>query len=581
MSNITRHLKAYYLECTYAIIAMVLAALTELGMPFLLAELINQGLYYNDAALVLRLGGVMLLLAVVSVTGTLLNSYFSAKISAGVSRSLRRQIFDKIEGFSLPEIDRFGTASLITRSTNDVTQVQNYVYVLLRLVLRAPIMILGGVTLAYLKSPALSIVLFLMLPALFLMVTGIARRGMPLSTAMQQRLDRVTLIMREKLTGVRVIRAFDNEAYEKQRFDTASLDLAEASIKMNRTMALMFPAANMVMAAATVGIVWFGAIQATEGRILVGDITAMVQYITQILMSIMMLSMVFVMLPRAMSSVKRIGEVLDAQPSIIDNPDNVDSARSQTATRQGLTFEDVHFRYPGAQDPALSGINFTAHPGQTTAIIGSTGSGKSTLLKLVMRFYDVTGGRVLVDGVDVRDYAQQALRQRLGYVPQRSVLFSGVIADNLRFGRPDADDATLMAAAKTAQADGFIEERQEGFAAPVSQGGANLSGGQKQRLSIARAIIRKPDIYLFDDSFSALDFETDARLRAALKADMKDAAVLIVAQRVSTVMNADQILVLDGGEQVGLGTHKSLLQSCAVYREIVASQLSAEEMNYE
>lgn len=576
MSNIMTHLKAFYLECTYAVIAMILAALTELGLPFLLAELINQGLYYNDTALVLRLGSIMLLLAVVSIGGTLLNSYFSAKISAGVSRALRRQIFDKIEGFSLSETDRFGTASLITRSTNDITQVQNYVYVLLRLVLRAPIMILGGVTLAYLKSPTLSMVLLLMLPALFLMVTGIARRGMPLSTAMQQKLDHVTLVMREKLTGVRVIRAFDNEGYERQRFDKASRDLTEASIKMNRTMALMFPAANMVMAAATVAIVWFGAIQAVQGRILVGDIMAMVQYITQILMSIMMISMVFVMLPRAMSSVKRIGEVLDAETSIAD------ADQCQTASGKGLlTFENVSFRYPGAQDAALSHISFTARPGQTTAIIGSTGSGKSTLLKLIERFYDVTEGCVRVDGVDVRDYAQQDLRQKLGYVPQKAVLFSGTIADNLRFGCPDASDESLTAAARTAQAATFIDERDDGYEAPVSQGGANLSGGQKQRLAIARAVVRKPDIYLFDDSFSALDFETDAKLRAALRQDMRAAAVLIVAQRVSTVMNADQILVLDGGEQVGLGTHRELLERCAVYREIVESQLSAEEMNHE
>ena len=588
MSNITTHLKAFYPECTYAVIAMVLAALTELGLPFLLAELINQGLYYNDTALVLRLGGIMLLLAVVSISSTLLNSYFSAKISAGVSRSLRQQIFDKIEGFSLPETDRFGTASLITRSTNDVTQVQNYIYVLLRLVLRAPIMIMGGVTLAYLKSPALSMVLLLMLPALFLMVTGIARRGMPLSTAMQQKLDHVTLVMREKLTGVRVIRAFDNEDYERRRFDKASRDLTEASVKMNRTMALMFPAANMVMAAATVAIVWFGAIQAVQGHILVGDIMAMVQYITQILMSIMMISMVFVMLPRAMSSVKRIGEVLDTEASIVDTvrcPEAAsrcpDAARCPGAGRSLLSFEDVSFRYPGAQDAALSHISFTAGPGQTTAIIGSTGSGKSTLLKLVERFYDVTGGRIVVDGADVRDYSQQALRQKLGYVPQKAVLFSGTIADNLRFGCPDAADEALAAAAGTAQAGAFIGERDEGYGAPVSQGGTNLSGGQKQRLAIARAVVRRPDIYLFDDSFSALDFETDARLRAALRQDMRDAAVLLVAQRVSTVMNADQILVLDGGEQVGLGTHRELMERCAVYREIVASQLSAEEMNHE
>lgn len=573
MSYIWSHLKPFYMECTYAVVAMVLAALTELGLPFLLAELINQGLYYNDTELVLRLGGVMLFLAVVSVCSTLLNSYFSAKISAGVSRSLRQKIFEKIEGFSLLETDHFGTASLITRSTNDVTQVQNYIYVLMRLVLRAPIMILGGVTLAFLKSPTLSLILLCMLPVLFLMVTAIARRGMPLSTVMQQKLDRVTLVMREKLTGVRVIRAFDNEDYEKQRFDQASRDLTEASIKMNRTMALLFPAANVVMAAATVSIVWFGAVKAVQGTVLVGDIMAMVQYVMQILMSIMMVSMVFVMLPRAMSSVKRISEVLDAKAPITD------PEQCQTAPDKGyLTFEDVSFCYPGAQDAALSHISFTASPGQTMAIIGSTGSGKSTLLKLVERFYDVTGGRVLIDGVDVRDCAQKELRQKLGYVPQKAVLFSGSIADNLRFGCYDAPDEVLVSAIRTAQASEFVDARAEGYQAQLSQGGTNLSGGQKQRLAIARAIVRKPEIYLFDDSFSALDFETDAKLRVALKKDVNNATVLIVAQRVSTVMNADQILVLDGGEQVGLGTHKELFKSCAVYREIVKSQLSAEEI---
>lgn len=576
MSNIFSHLKSFYLECTYAIIAMVLAALTELGLPFLLAELINQGLYYNDTAVVLRLGSIMLLLAFVSVSGTLLNSYFSSKISAGVSQALRRQIFDKIESFSLSETDHFGTASLITRSTNDVMQVQNYIYVLLRLVLRAPIMILGGVSLAFLKSPSLSMVLLLMLPVLFLMVTAIARRGMPLSTAMQQKLDNVTLVMREKLTGVRVIRAFDNENYEKQRFDKASRDLTEASIKMNRTMALLFPAANVVMAGATVAIVWFGAIKAVQGTILVGDIMAMVQYITQILMSIMMISMVFVMLPRAMSSVKRIAEVLDEKTQIND------PIECQTTSGEGkLTFENVSFRYPGAQDSALSNISFTARPGQTTAIIGSTGSGKSTLLKLVERFYDVSAGHVCIDGVDVRDYAQQDLRQKIGYVPQKAVLFSGSIAENLRFGCPEATDEELATAVETAQASEFVSERTEGYQASISQGGTNLSGGQKQRLAIARAVVRRPSIYLFDDSFSALDFETDARLRAALQKDMGNATVLIVAQRVSTVMNADQILVLDSGEQVGLGTHKDLFKSCAVYREIVKSQLSAEEIDDE
>lgn len=576
MKQIFAHLKPFRISLFFSVIAMVTASLTELGLPYLLAEVINKGLYNNDTNLVLRLGSLMLLLAVISVCSTLLNNYLGAKISSGVGRSLRMQIFEKVEGFSLAETDRFGTASLITRSTNDVTQIQNYILVMIRMVLRAPIITLGGVALAYIKSPALSAVLLISLPALFLMVIGIARRGMPLSTAMQKKLDKVTLIMREKLTGVRVIRAFDNEGYEKQRFDESSSDLTEASIKMHRTMSLLFPAANIVMCSTIVAIVWLGGINSSRGLILVGDIMAMVQYVTQILISIMMISVTFVMLPRAMSSVQRICEVLDTYPQIIDA-----ETQPTTISKGLLCFKNVSFSYPDAQDMALSHISFTSRPGQTTAIIGSTGSGKSTLLKLIARFYDVTEGCICVDGADLRDYSQWALRQKLGYVPQKAVLFSGSIAENLRFGYPDATEGELEAAVLTAQAQGFIDDRSEGYETELSQGGANLSGGQKQRISIARAIVRRPEIYLFDDSFSALDFATDAKLRAALSKETHDATVLIVAQRVSTVMNADQILVLDGGEQVGLGTHRELFKTCAVYREIVTSQLSTEEIEDE
>lgn len=576
MKHISVHLKPFYSSLFFSVIAMIIASLTELGLPYILAEIINKGLYNSDVNLVLILGGLMLILAVISVCSTLFNSYLGAKISSGVGRSMRNQIFGKVESFSLAEIDQFGTASLITRSTNDVTQIQNYIYVIIRMVLRAPIITVGGLALAYIKSPELSLVLLVSLPALFLMVTGIARRGMPLSTAMQKKLDKVTLVMREKLTGVRVIRAFDNEGYEKQRFDKSSSDLTETAIKMNRTMSLLFPAANIVMSFTIVAIVWFGGVNASQGSILVGDIMAMVQYVTQILMSIMMISMTFVMLPRAISSMQRICEVLDTDSKIVD------SKTVPSTTNKGLLrFEDVSFSYPGSQDAALSHICFTSCPGQTTSIIGSTGSGKSTLLKLIERFYDATQGSICIDGVDIRDYSQSDLRQKLGYVPQKAVLFSGSIAENLRLGHPDAAEGELDSAVLTAQAQEFIDNRSGGYEAELSQGGTNLSGGQKQRLSIARAIVRRPEIYLFDDSFSALDFATDAKLRAALAKETHDATVLIVAQRVSTVMNADQILVLDGGEQVGLGTHSELFKTCAVYREIVTSQLSTEEIEDE
>lgn len=573
MKRISIYLKPFTVPLIFSVLAMTVAALTELGLPYLLAEVINKGLYNNDTRLVTKLGGVMLLLAIISIISTLINSYLGAKISAGVGMALRNTIFEKVESFSLAETDRFGIASLITRSTNDVNQVQNYIYMLIRMVLRAPIMTLGGVVLAYQKSPALSMVLLVSLPLLFILVTGIARRGMPLSTVMQDKLDRVTLVTREKLTGVRVIRAFGNEPYETQRFNAASNDLAESSIKMHRTMSLLFPAANIVMSLTILAIVWLGGIHAQSGNILVGDIMAMVQYVMQILISLMMISMTFVMLPRAMSSVNRIGEVLDVQPEITDS--GVEVTESGKGT---LCFEDVSFSYPGAEAAALSHISFCSSPGQTTAIVGSTGSGKSTLLKLITRFYDVSNGRILVNNVDVRDYPQQDLRQKIGYVPQKAVLFSGSIADNLRFGTPEASEQDLASAISIAQAGEFVDAREGGYQAELSQGAANLSGGQKQRLSIARAIVRRPEIYLFDDSFSALDFATDAKLRAALAKETQDAAVLIVAQRISTVMNADQILVLDGGEQVGLGTHAELLRTCAVYREIAASQLKPEEM---
>ena len=576
MKNLSSHLSPYRWNILLAVLAMGISAGSDLGLPLLLAQIVNVGLYQDDLAVVLRLGGWMLALALLGGGFALLNSYLSAQISANVGRTLRAEIFDKVESFSPAESSMFGTASLITRSTNDVVQIQNYLLALLRVVVRAPILAVGGLVLSIGTSPTLSLVLCVSLPLLAFSVSLVAKKGLPLSTSMQERLDRVTLIMREKLTGVWVIRAFGNEEYEQKRFDRASRDLTGTAIRMNRVMTLLFPISNLIMGGTVTAIVWFGAPMAGSGSLLVGDIIVIVQYVTQILMSIMMISMVFAMLPRAVTSAVRINEVLDA-PEVITDP----SAPRRGAARGELAFEDVSFTYPGAEEPALSHISFTSHAGETTAIIGSTGSGKSSLLNLILRFYDVTGGRILVDGVDVREYSQQELRGKIGYVPQRAVLFSGSIAENLRLGREDASDSELSRAVSIAQADEFVNRREGGLEAELSQGGANLSGGQKQRLSIARAVARRPEIYLFDDSFSALDFTTDAKLRAALSGETKDATVLIVAQRVSTIRHADRILVLDGGEQVGLGTHRELLKSCPVYREIAESQLSQKEIDYE
>lgn len=575
MRKLFAHLKPYAFLTALAVASVVVGALTELGLPFYIAEIVNSGVANRDLTLIVRTGGVMLSLAFISAASSIFTGYLAARVSSGMGRSLRAEIFQTVQRFSLADIDRFGTASLITRSTNDVTQIQGYVMALFRMVLRAPILAVGGIAMAYLKSPLLSLVLLAALPALFVAVTAIARRSVPISAEMQQRLDAVTLVMREKLTGVRVVRAFCNEQHERVRFDAASAALTDASQRMARVISLLMPCANLVMGMTIAAVVWFGGIGVNQGGVLVGDVIALVQYITQILMAVMLLSFVFVMLPRAAASAQRINEVLDASPAVTDpaTPSAGDGAGV-------LRFENVSFFYPGTDEPALSDLSFTARPGVVTAVIGSTGSGKTTLLHLILRFYDASCGRILLDGVDVRDYRQSDLRARMGYVSQKAMLFSGSIADNIRQGKPDADDAQIRAAAKLAQADDFIAERAEGYDAPVAQAGANLSGGQKQRLAVARAAVRKPRIYLFDDSFSALDYATDARLRAALARQTSDSTVLIVAQRVSTIKNAGQILVLDGGRLAGVGTHDELLAGCEVYREIVASQQAGEEERY-
>lgn len=492
----------------------------------------------------------------------------------GFGKILRARIFKHVERFSLQEFDKIGTPSLITRNTNDVTQIQMVIMIVMRMMISAPIMCIGGIIMAVSKDRGLAWILALVLPILLGVVLLIATKGLPMFRSIQKKIDRINLVVRENLEGIRVIRAFNRTRYEQGRFHEANQDLMDTSIRVNRLMALMMPAMMFIMNSTTVAIVWFGSVRVDQGTLQIGNMMAFFQYAMQIMMSLLMGAMLFIMIPRAQASADRINEVLAIQPQILDPAE----PKHGSAERGHLECRNVTFRYPGAEAPAVRGISFEARPGEFVAIIGGTGSGKSTLVNLLLRFYDVTDGAVLVDGVDVREMTQEELRRKVGFVPQEAVLFSGTVADNIRYGKEDATDEEVRRAAEIAQAREFIAEMPNGFDSEIAQGGTNVSGGQKQRLAIARALVRRPEIYIFDDSFSALDFKTDARLRAALKRETEGATVLIVAQRVSTVMDADRIVVLHEGQVAGVGTHRELMQSCEVYREIVASQLSEEEI---
>lgn len=503
-------------------------------------------------------------------------SYFSSRVAMGFGRLLREAVFHQVEHYSMQEIDQIGTASLITRTTNDINQVQQVLFMILRIMIMAPMMCIGGIIMAASKDGKLTIVLAVALPILVVSILVIARKGVPLFKAMQTKLDKLNLVLREGLTGIRVVRSFNRIEHEKQRFKEANSDLTQTAIRVNRVMAALMPIMMLTFNLSTIAILWFGGIRISNMDLQVGDMMAFIQYATQIMFSLLMFSMIFVMVPRASVSATRINEVLNMKSTIVDRPEPVE----RVSARGVVEFDQVSFHYPGAEQAALSDISFTARPGQTTAIIGGTGSGKSTILNLIERFYDVTQGVIRVDGVDIREMSQQQLRARIGYVPQKAMLFTGTIADNIRYGKEDATDAEVEHAAEVAQASDFIARMKDGYDASIAQGGTNVSGGQKQRLSIARAVVRQPEIYMFDDSFSALDFKTDAKLRAALKEETKDtdATVIIVAQRVSTVMDADQIIVLEEGTIAAIGTHHELLQRSEVYHEIVRSQLSEEEI---
>jgi ATP-binding cassette, subfamily B, multidrug efflux pump len=563
----------------YVAIVLVLALAQSIGfllLPRLMSEIVDRGIVRGDQRAILEIGGLMLIVSVIGTLCAIGGSYYAAKVATGFGRLLRGAVFARVEHFSTHQFDRFGSASLVTRTTNDTTQVQQMLIMMLTMVITAPMMALGGIILALSQDTQLAWVLIAVMPVMAAVFTVILRGALPLSQAMQKKIDRLNLVLAEGLSGVRVIRAFDRGAHQRQRFDRANRDVTNTAIAVNRLIACLMPALIVMLNLTSIAIIWFGSHRIDAGTMQVGAMIASLQYAMQILFAVFMVTAMFVMLPRASASAARINDVLEVAPEIVDPADPVQPP--PVAVRGRVEFQNVTFQYPGAEEPALTGVSFTANPGEVTAIIGGTGSGKSTLAGLIPRFYDVNHGRVLLDGVDVREMTQADLRARIGYVPQKAVLFTGSVAANIRYGREDATDEEVRHAATVAQAIEFVDAMPEGFAAPISQGGINLSGGQKQRLSIARAIVRRPDVYVFDDSFSALDFATDARLRAALRSETAQATVFVVAQRISTVLNADRIVVLDNGTVVAIGTHAELRENSAVYREIVASQVSLEEV---
>lgn len=563
-----------YKWAVFAVLILVFAqSMSDLYLPTLMADIIDKGVVTGDTAYIWKIGAVMLGITGVGALAAVAASYYSSKASMGLGRDIRRQVFNHVERFSLQEFDQVGTASLITRTTNDITQVQQVVIMMLRMVVSAPIMFIGGLIMAVSKDAKLSLVIVAAMPVLVISILLILWKGVPLFGKVQKRLDRLNLVLRENLTGIRVIRAFNRERDEQVRLTKANADLTEVSIKVNKIMAFLMPVMMLVMNLTVVGVIWFGGIRIDNGGMQIGDLMAFIQYVMQIMFALVMASVMFVMIPRAAVSAKRINEVLEMTPTMTDEG-------TQTANREKgtLVFDRVTFRYPGAESPVLSDISFAARPGEVTAVIGGTGSGKSTLVNLIPRFYDVTEGSIRVNGVDSQDVPQEELRSKIGFVPQKALLFTGTIAENIRFGKEDATDEEVAHAAQIAQATDFIERMPDGYDARIEQGGSNVSGGQKQRLSIARALVRRPDLYVFDDSFSALDFKTDAALRKALREETREATVLIVAQRVSTVIDADQIIVLDEGKVAGIGTHDELFADNAVYQEIVKSQLSEEEI---
>lgn len=571
--------KKYYKYIPLAVISIILLfiqAISDLKLPNYMAEIVDKGIITGDQSVMISIGIKMLLLALLIAVVTILSSLTSSIVGSGVASNLRDDVFRKVEKFSHTEFDKFGTASLITRTTNDIQQVQMFLTMLLKIISFAPIMGIGGVIMALQTSPELSWVIAVAVAVMLVFIVFMFLVAFPKFKIVQKLIDKVNLITRENLTGMMVIRAFNTEKHEEERFDKANKDLTKVNLFVNRLMVLMMPIMTLVMNGTTVAVMYFGSDMINTGNLEIGKMMSFIQYAMHIIMSFLFVSMSFIMIPRAVVSYKRIKEMLNTDITI-KNPAN--PVPFSEANKGIIEFRDVTFSYPGADEPVLHNITFSTKKGETTAFIGSTGSGKSTLINLIPRFYDVTQGEIYVDGVNVKNADIKKLRNKIGYIPQKGVLFSGTIESNIAYADPEnisREDA--MKAAEIAQAEEFINTKEEGYDTPIAQGGGNVSGGQKQRLSIARALAKKPEFFIFDDSFSALDFKTDAALRKALKENIDDATILIVAQRISTIMNAEQIVVLDEGRIVGKGTHNELMENCDVYREIAYSQLSKEEL---
>lgn len=539
----------------------------EFYLPNLMAKIVNNGIITGNQAYILSMGFRMLIVSILAGISMVIISYHSSRASIGFSKDIRQDIFGHITKFSIGEFHDLGTSSLITRTTNDVNQIEMVFLMFLRMMIRAPFMLVGGLIMAINKNAKLSLVLAVSMPILLAIIYIAGKKGIPMFKIVQEKIDGLNLVLREKLTGVRVIRAFSREDYEEVRFDNRNQELSGANLKVDRLIQSLFPIINLVLNFTIVGVLWFGSEQVDMGNMEVGDIMAFIQYVMMIMFSLIMFSAIFIIVPRAVASADRIVEIMDIDPTIL-----VDNSGEEIEQIESIVFKDVGFKYPEAEEKVLSDLNFSVDKGQTLAIIGGTGSGKTTLINLIPRFYDITSGEILINGKELRKYNLKEIRGRIGFVPQKAVLFSGDIKSNLKVGKRDASLEEMERAVRISQAEEFINTLENKYDSLVAQGGKNFSGGQKQRLTIARALIRDSDVFIFDDSFSALDFKTDAKLRKALKEEVSDAIKIIVAQRVSSIMDADKILVLNKGKIAGLGRHKELMDSCEVYREIVESQ---------
>ena len=574
MKNFLKFLNPYKWWIVLTIVFIAAQSFSDLYLPDLNATIIDRGVMKGDVGTIITYGAVMLVVALIVGACTVGTTYFSTRTSLAYGRDMRLALFTKVQSFSQSDLDKFGTPSLITRTTNDVNQLQMMMQMLLRTIITTPILLIGGIVMCLKQDVKLSVILVFIIPIITVAVLFITRKSHPWFKRRQTQVDLLNQIMREKLTGIRVIRAFVRTEYEAERYDKANMEMLRIGLRSERLMMSLMPVVSLVMNMATLAAYYMGAIRIDTGGMEIGSLTAFVPYLMQILLSVMASSMMMNMIPRAMTSVSRINAILDYEPSIRDNGTN----DGDIGPFSSLEFRDVSFHYPEADRPVLEHISFVTGPGETTAIIGSTGSGKSTLVNLIPRIYEASEGQILLNGVDIRDLPQAKLREHLGVVPQKALLFDGTVASNLRYGKTDATEEEMWHALEVAQGKDFVSRMPDKLEASISQGGTNVSGGQRQRLAIARAVIRHPDVYIFDDSFSALDFKTDALLRQALAKETQGAAVLIVAQRVTTVLGADRIIVLDEGKIAAIGTHKQLMETCQVYKEIVLSQLSAEEV---